>query len=70
MNRITSALIATLLTLGLSLPASAGPFEDGQAAYDRADYATALRLWTPLAAQGNALVFCRSDYDSLSDGVG
>ena len=54
MNRITSALIATLLTLGLSLPASAGPFEDGQAAYARADYATALRLWTPLAAQGNA----------------
>lgn len=34
-------------------PASAGPLEDGRAAYDRGDYATALRLWGPLADQGN-----------------
>ena len=34
-------------------PAVAGPFEDGRAAYDRGDYATALRLWGPLADQGN-----------------
>ena len=34
--------------------ASAGPFEDGLAAAQRQDYATALRLWKPLAAQGNA----------------
>ena len=29
--------------------------EDGLAAYERGDYATALRLWRPLAEQGNAL---------------
>ena len=34
-------------------PVSAGPFADGRAAYDRGDYATALRLWRPLADQGN-----------------
>jgi TPR repeat protein len=34
--------------------AVAGPFEDGMAAYERGDYATALRLWRPLAQQGNA----------------
>ena len=29
-------------------PAVAGPLEDGYAAYNRGDYATALRLWRPL----------------------
>ena len=32
----------------------AGTVEDGLAAYQRGDYAIALRLWRPLAAQGNA----------------
>ncbi len=36
--------------------ASAGPLEDGDAAYDRQDYATALRLWKPLADNGDANV--------------
>ena len=35
-------------------PAVAGPFEDGAAAHGKGDYATALRLWRPLAEQGNA----------------
>ena len=35
-------------------PAVAGPFEDGVVAYGNGDYATALRLWRPLAEQGNA----------------
>ena len=30
-------------------PAIAGPFEDGVAAAQKGDYATALRLWRPLA---------------------
>ena len=48
------ALIASLLAaLSMSM-AIAGPFEDGLVAYDRKDYATALKLWRPLAAQGNA----------------
>jgi hypothetical protein len=33
--------------------AGAGPFEDGDAAR-RADYATVMRLWRPLAEQGDA----------------
>ena len=52
-------------TLGRSLPelfststttggAVAGPLEDAWAAYERGDYAIALRLWLTLAAQGNA----------------
>jgi len=50
------ALIAVLcagFTLGLTAPAWAG-FDDGWAAYNRGDYATALREWRPLAKQGNA----------------
>ena len=34
--------------------ASAEPFEDGLAAHQRGDYATALKFWRPLAEQGNA----------------
>ena len=34
--------------------AVAGPFEDGFDAYTRGDYTTALRLWRPLAHQGEA----------------
>ncbi len=34
--------------------ASAGPLEDAVAAYQRGDYATALRLWHLLAEQGDA----------------
>jgi TPR repeat protein len=33
---------------------SAGSFADGMAAYNRGDYATALKLWRPLAERGNA----------------
>lgn len=29
-------------------------FDDAKAAYDRGDYATAMRLWRPLAEQGRA----------------
>jgi TPR repeat protein len=35
-------------------PAFAWPYEDGLATYKRGDYATALRLWRPLADQGDA----------------
>ncbi len=49
-------LIAALcggFTLGLTAPAGAG-FDEGMAAHERGDYATALREWRPLAKQGNA----------------
>ena len=32
-----------------------GPVKDGKAAYDKNDYATALRLFRPLADKGDAL---------------
>ena len=35
-------------------PAVAGPFEDGLVAAQKGDYATALRLWRPLAEQDDA----------------
>lgn len=35
-------------------PASAGQFEDGLAAAKRGDFATAIRLWRPLAEKGDA----------------
>ena len=44
-------LIVLLGSVGLSAYAD---FNKGQAAYDRGDYATALREWKPLAEQGHA----------------
>ena len=52
------ALITALcagFTLGLTAPAWAG-FDEGLAAYQRGDYATALREWRPLAEQGDAYI--------------
>ena len=43
-----------LAIMALAVPAGAGRLEDGVAAYDRGDYATALRLWRPLAKHGDA----------------
>ena len=51
---IKSLLAALVLSLSLVAPVLAGPFEDGSAAYNSRDYATALRLWRPLAEQGDA----------------
>jgi TPR repeat protein len=42
------------MALTITCAAVAGPFEDGTAAYDRGDYATALRLFRPPADQGDA----------------
>ena len=49
-----SVLAATFLVMASA--AVAGPFEDGQAAYDRHDYATAFQDWRPLADHGDAKV--------------
>jgi TPR repeat protein len=37
-----------------TVAAFAGPWEDGMAAYNRGDYMPAIRLFRPLAEQGNA----------------
>ena len=42
------------MLLAIGGAATAGPLEDAVAAYQRGDYATALRLWHPLAEQGKA----------------
>ena len=49
MRRLT---LAVAFFLGLAGSAWAD-FEDGKAAYDRGDYATALEAWLPLAQQGH-----------------
>ena len=48
-----AAITAVGLLIGI-IPAQAGPLEDAHAAYVNRDYATALRLWKPMAEQGNA----------------
>jgi len=50
---LRSGFLALAAMLALAVPAHAGPFEDGVAAHKRGDYATALRLWRPLAEQGD-----------------
>jgi uncharacterized protein len=45
--------VATFLMLAGA--AVAGPLEDARAAYERDDYATAVRLWRQLAEQGDVL---------------
>ena len=48
---IGGAIVALFL---LRAPAAfAGPWEDGMAAYNRGDYVPAIRLFRPLAEQGN-----------------
>lgn len=51
LKRIIAGVVLTLMLTG---GAAAGPVEEGVAAYKRGDYATALRLWRPLAEQGDA----------------
>ena len=48
-------LLFTLLFLTLGT-AWGGAFEDGRAAFNRNDYATAVQMWRPLAEQGDAAI--------------
>ena len=47
-----AAMAAGMLVFG-GAPALAGPWEDGMVAYNRGDYLPAIRLFRPLAEQGN-----------------
>ncbi len=51
LKRILAGVVLSLMLTG---GAVAGPFDEGVAAYQRGDYATAMRLWRPLAEQGLA----------------
>ena len=46
-------LAGGLLALVTLSGAAAGPLQDGRAAFKRRDFAEAMRLWRPLAEQGN-----------------
>ena len=52
---VTRTLACVVLAMMSTGGAVAGPLEDAWAAYQSGDYATALRLWRPRAAQGVAL---------------
>ena len=54
MKAILRSGFLALAIMALAVPANAGPFEDGRAAYQRGDYATAFKLWRPLAEQGDS----------------
>ena len=49
------ATLAALLLLATASTAYAGPLEDALAASKKSDYATALRLFRPLAEKGNVV---------------
>jgi len=51
---IKAGLVALVLSISIAASVTAGPLEDGLVAYQRGDYATALRLWRPLADRGVA----------------
>ena len=53
MRRIAATL--TVVALLFSAGSAWADFDDGLAAYQRGDYATALQEWRPLAEQGDAL---------------
>jgi tetratricopeptide (TPR) repeat protein len=50
LKRLVSAFVVAVTLSGVAM---AGSWEDGVAAYQRSDYATALRLWQPLAEAGD-----------------
>ena len=54
MKAILRSGFLALSVMALAVPANAGPFEDGLAAYHRGFYAAALKFWRPLAEQGDA----------------
>ena len=62
-------LAGVVLTLMMTGGAVAGPLEDAWAAYERGDYAIALRLWLTLAAQGNAFAQTNSALCTLAVGA-
>ena len=49
---ISVGLVAIALAFGAANTASADPLADAYAAYERADYPVALRIWESLAKKG------------------
>lgn len=59
MKMLRSLLLMLMIGLSLAMPAFAGQLEDASAAYERKDYDTAFKLFSPLAEQGSAFAQCR-----------
>ena len=53
MRHCAKLVRASLMLVAIGGAATAGPLADAVVAYQRGDYATALRLWHPLAEQGD-----------------
>lgn len=53
--RLKHIIAASLVLLSIAAPVTAGPLEDGNAAYKRGDYAKAMRILRPLADQGDGM---------------
>ena len=51
---LTFGLLTLLISISMAVTAYSGQFEDADAAYERGDYATAYRLFKPMAQQGHA----------------
>jgi hypothetical protein len=67
---LRGVLAGGLLTLGAFGGWAAGPLEDGITAYKRGDYAAAMRLWRPLADQGQAdAQYCLGSMYRVGKGV-
>ena len=54
LRAIAALFVTAIAVLSLAASLAASPFEDALAAHGRGDYATALRLYRPLAEQGDA----------------
>lgn len=54
MKRVVNAIVVAIVLLSFAAPVAAGQLEDAAAAYDKGDYATALRLYRSLADQSDA----------------
>ena len=53
-HKLSAICAGGLISLSVFGAAVAGPLDDGQAAYERGDYKTALQLLHPLAEDGDA----------------
>ena len=63
--RLTPTMMSALVLLAVVGTAEAGALKDGEAAYERGDYATALRLFRTLADLGDA--FAQDDLGVMYD---
>jgi TPR repeat protein len=62
-------VVGLILAVAIASGVAAGPFEDGVAVFNHGDYATAAKLWRPLAQRGNTMAQLRLG-DIYLDGLG